>query len=95
MKFEWDERKNKSNITKHGFDFADAYRIFNLPIFVYVDEREDYSEDRYIGIGLLDKRVVVVVYTEPEEQTVRIISLRKALSQERKRYEQYLKNRLG
>jgi len=51
--------------------------------------------DRYIGIGLLDGRVVVVVYTEPDEETVRIISLRKALSYERRRYEQYLKNRLG
>lgn len=95
MKLEWDERKNQSNYARHGFDFADAFRIFNLPMIVDLDEREDYSEDRLIGIGLLDGRVVVVVYTEPNEETVRIISLRKALSHERKRYEQYLKNRLG
>ncbi len=87
--------KNQSNITKHGFDFADAFRIFNLPMLVYLDEREDYGEDRYLGIGLLDGRIVVVIYTEPGEEMVRIISLRKALSYERKRYEQYLKNRLG
>lgn len=95
MRFEWDERKNQSNFAKHGFDFTDAFRVFDLPIVVELDEREDYSEDRYIGIGLLDGRVVVVVYTEPDEETVRIISLRKALSYERRRYEQYLKNRLG
>jgi len=95
MKLEWDERKNQSTYARHGFDFADAFRIFNLPMVVDLDEREDYSEDRLIGIGLLDGRVVVVVYTEPNEETVRIISLRKALSHERKRYEQYLKNRLG
>ncbi|HAT12263.1 MAG TPA: hypothetical protein DCS91_00450 [Microcoleaceae bacterium UBA11344] len=95
MKFEWDERKNQSNLAKHGFDFADAFRIFNLPMVVELDERDDYGEDRCIGIGLLDGRVVVVVYTEPDEETVRIISLRKSLSYERKRYEQYLKNRLG
>ncbi|MBE9208573.1 BrnT family toxin [Nostoc sp. LEGE 06077] len=94
MKLEWDERKNQSNIIKHGFDFADAYRIFNLPILIDLDERNEYGEDRYIGIGLLDGRVVVVVYTEPDEEKIRIISLRKALSYERKRYEQYLKNRL-
>ncbi|WP_373690529.1 hypothetical protein [Desmonostoc muscorum] len=41
-----------------------------------------------MGIGLLDGRVVVVVYTEPDEEILRIISLRKALSHERKRYEQ-------
>ncbi|WP_341527454.1 BrnT family toxin [Nostoc sp. UHCC 0302] len=95
MQFEWDERKNQSNITKHGFDFADAFRIFNLPMLTYLDQREDYGEDRYIAIGLLDGRVVVVVYTEPDEGKVRIISLRKAQSHERKRYEQHLKNRLG
>lgn len=95
MKFEWDERKNQSNLVKHGFDFADAFRIFNLPMVVEFDVREDYDEDRCIGIGLLNGRVVVVVYTEPDEATVRIISLRKALSHERRRYEQYLQNRLG
>lgn len=95
MKFEWDDRKNKSNLAKHGFDFADAFRIFNLPMVVELDERDDYGEDRCIGIGLLDGRVVVVVYTEPDEETVRIISLRKSLSYERRCYEQYLKNRLG
>ncbi len=95
MNFEWDERKNESNISKHRFDFADAYRIFNLPMSVSLDDRQDYGEDRLVGIGLLDGRVVVVVYTESDEETIRIISLRKALSHERKRYEQYLKNRLG
>lgn len=64
-------------------------------MLVALDEREDYGEDRWIGIGLLNGRVVVVVYTEPDDETIRIISLRKALSHERKRYEQYLKNRLG
>ncbi|MBW4621303.1 MAG: BrnT family toxin [Cyanosarcina radialis HA8281-LM2] len=95
MNFEWDERKNESNIDKHGFDFADAYRIFDLPMVIELDERYDYGEDRSIGTGMLDGRVVVLVYTEPDEQTIRIISLRKALSHERKRYEQYLKNQLG
>jgi hypothetical protein len=68
MKFEWDERKNQSNIAKHGFDFGDAFGIFNLPIVVEFDEREDYSEDRYIGIRLLNSQVVVVVYTEPDDE---------------------------
>lgn len=47
------------------------------------------------GIGMLDGRVVIVVFTEPDEQTIRIISLRKALPYERKRYEQYLRDELG
>lgn len=44
---------------------------------------------------MLDGRVVVVVFTETDEQTIRIISLRKALPYERKRYEQFLRNELG
>lgn len=63
-------------------------------MFTVLDECEDYDEDRWLGIGLLDERVVVVVYSEPDSETIRIISLRKALSKERKSYEQYLKNRL-
>ena len=62
---------------------------------VGLDERYDYGEERWIGTGMLDGRVVVVVYTEPDEETIRIISLRKALLYERKRYEQYIQNRLG
>ncbi|QSJ18422.1 BrnT family toxin [Nostoc sp. UHCC 0702] len=95
MKFEWDQQKNQANIAKHGLDFADAPRIFNLPLRISLDERQDYGEDRLIGLGILDGRVVVVVFTEPDEQTIRIISLRKALPYERKRYEQYLKDELG
>jgi uncharacterized protein len=52
--------------------------------------------ERIGGLGSgLDERVVVVVFTEPDEKTIRIISLRKALPYERKRYEQYLRDELG
>ena len=92
MNFEWDDRKNDLNIDKHGFEFADAYRIFDWPMVIDLDDRYDYGEDRWIGTGILDGRVVV--YTEPDKRTIRIISIRKALSHERKSYDQYLKNRL-
>ena len=95
MNFEWDERKNEINLAKHGFDFNDASRVFDLPMVIELDERQAYGEDRWIGIGLLDGRIVVVIYTEPSEEKIWIISLRKALSHERKEYEQYIKNRLG
>lgn len=95
MKFEWDERKNQVNIAKHELDFADASKVFRFPLRIGLDERQDYGEDRWIGIGILDGRVVVVVFTEPEEQIIRIISLRKALPYERKCYEQFLNDELG
>jgi uncharacterized protein len=95
MEFEWDERKNQVNITKHELDFADAVKVFRLPLRISLDRRQDYGEERWIGLGMLDGRVVLVVFTEPDEKTIRIISLRKALPYERKCYEQYLKNELG
>ena len=95
MNFEWDNLKNDLNIDKYGFDFADAYRVFGLQMLVDIDNRRDYGEDRWIGTGLLDGRIVVVIFTEPDRETTRIISLRKALSYERRNYEQYIKNELG
>lgn len=95
MEFEWNENKNTENIRKHGFDFADAWEIFESPMLARLDTREDYGEDRWVGIGFLGNRVVVVVFTEPAENTVRIISLRKALKHERKKFEEALRDVLG
>jgi uncharacterized DUF497 family protein len=96
MKFIWDRRKNELNIEKHGLDFADAYKVFESPMMVGLDERKEYGEDRWIGIGLLyGARVVVIVFTEPEEDTIRVISFRKATTEERERYEQEYKNQFG
>jgi hypothetical protein len=98
MHFEWDENKRKENIRKHGFDFADAWKIFTAPMLTEIDKREDYGEDRWIGIGMLDARIVVVVFNEredDEEEIIRIISLRKALNHERTKFEQAIRDRLG
>jgi uncharacterized DUF497 family protein len=63
MNFEWDEGKNEVNIDKHGFDFADSYRIFNLPMAVELDGRDDNSEDRWIGTG----KVLPIVKTKNDK----------------------------
>ena len=55
-----------------------------------MDDREDYGEERYVGLGLLDGRVVVVIFTQPDDNTVRVISLRKATYYERQQYGEYL-----
>ncbi|MBN1637938.1 MAG: BrnT family toxin [Ignavibacteriales bacterium] len=95
MKFEWDEHKRKINLQKHGIDFQEADEIFNNPMLMKMDRRLDYGEERYIGLGVTQKCVVLIVYTEPTEETNRIISIRKATKHERKIYEKYLTNRLG
>jgi len=91
VRFEWDERKNEENIHKHGLDFEDASEIFDSPMLVRLDSRKDYGEDRWSGIGVTQGRAVVVVFTERDDgETIRIISLRKALRHERKAYEKTL-----
>ena len=93
--FVWDETKNESNLQRHGLDFVDARRVFEGPLYIVLDEREEYGEDRWIGIGLLDGRAVAIVFTEPDEYTIRVISLRKALRHERERFGAYLTDGLG
>lgn len=90
MKFEWDEEKRRENIGKHGFDFSDAPVMFVGPMLVAHDDRCDYGEDRWIGVGMANGRFVVVVFAERGEgndKIIRIISMRKALKHEREAYE--------
>lgn len=95
MSFEWDENKRAGNINKHELDFADAWQIFDAPMLVNIDNREDYGETRFIGIGLLKNFVVVIVFAEPDERTIHVISLRRALKYERQQFEEYIANKLG
>ena len=92
MNFEWDEAKNRENIRKHGFDFADAWKVFEAPMLTFLDTREDYGEDRWIGLGILGDQIVKIIYTESDEPTIRIISLRKAIKYERQEFESYFAN---
>ena len=89
MQFIWDESKRKSNLTKHGLDFNDAARIFAGPLVLFEDDRADYGEQRMIAMGLLDTLVVVIVHVE-SDNTIRIISIRKADKNETNIYYQNL-----
>ncbi len=92
MQFEWDEEKNLVNIRKHKIDFADVSEMFSAPMLIDLDDREQYGEDRWIGIGLLRNVIAVVVFTGREQETIRIISARKANRHERKRYNESIKD---
>ncbi|MEH2433220.1 MAG: BrnT family toxin [Nostoc sp.] len=71
-------------------DFADVPGMFNNSMLIELDERFDYGEDRWIGIGFLGNGVAVVVWTERQNNIVRIISARRANRYERQRLEKYL-----
>lgn len=79
--FTWDARKRRENLRKHGLDFADAYRIFYGFTVTREDQREPYGELRLSTLGLLNGTVVDVTHTERNE-TIRIISMRKATNYE-------------
>ena len=65
-------------------------------MLVHLDTREEYGEPRRIGIGMLETIRAVVAFTERSGgEIIRIISLRKALTHERKAFEKTLKNQLG
>jgi len=69
--------------------------LFRGPMLTRLDTRKDYGEPRWIGIGILEYVCVVVAFTERSDgEVIRIISLRKALSHERKAFEKTLKDKL-
>jgi len=92
MNFDWDEEKNAENIRKHGFDFLDAWEVFDRPVLFKPSPRG--GESRYLCFGELDDIIVAVVFTLRSD-TIRIISFRKARKSERRYYNETIENRLG
>ncbi len=90
MRFEWDEAKNLENVRNHEIDFVDIPEMFKGSMLIELDERFDYDEDRWIGIGFLGNGIAIVVWTERRSDVIRVISARRANRHERKRFEQYL-----
>ena len=84
----WDEAKRKSNLKKHGLDFADAYLVYENPDkCTYDASREDEYRLMDIALAVIKGRLLTLVYTEDEDE-VRVISFRHASREERKQYEQ-------
>ena len=63
MDIEYDPEKRKRTLSERGLDFARAAEVFAGHHFTAEDEREDYFEQRFITVGLLDGRMVVMVWT--------------------------------
>jgi uncharacterized DUF497 family protein len=87
--FEWDPKKAKANLSKHGVSFREAVTAFGDPLSLNMED-PDHSEveERFIVLGMSDRyRLLVVSYTEKPPRT-RIISARLATRHERKQYEE-------
>ena len=89
IEFEWDETKRQLNRRKHGIDFADAVEVFYDDLACTMVDPDHHVEQRFVRVGLdAFGRVLVAVYTQPDELTIRIISARQATAAERRHYEQ-------
>lgn len=89
MKIEFDPEKRQRTLIERQLDFARAGEVFNDRYFTLQDQRNDYGEVRYLTVGKLDGRMVVVVWT-PRGEFRRIISMRKANEREQAGYAKYV-----
>ncbi|HEY4920060.1 MAG TPA: BrnT family toxin [Xanthobacteraceae bacterium] len=84
--FEWDDGKAAENHAKHGVRFAAARYVFKDPFAIErLDERVHYGEERYVIIGMVEGRLLAVVYTMRDD-VIRIISARGAEPSEQREY---------
>ena len=85
VSFHWDPRKARSNQQKHGISFADAVAVFEDDLAVTIPDDYPY-EERFVTIGSdFLERVLVVVFVWRGDE-IRLISARKATSNEREHY---------
>lgn len=89
MLIEFDSAKREQTLIDRGLDFADAPKIFSGKHFSLADDRADYGEQRFISVGKLADRIVVLIWT-PRGEVRRIISMRYANEREKIRYAQHL-----
>ena len=89
MKFSWDPRKADSNLRKHGVAFDEAITVFSDPL-AYIFDDEEHSEDEHreiiIGYSALT-RLLLVCFVERNDDTIRLISARRATKAETRDYE--------
>jgi uncharacterized protein len=84
--FEWDDAKAAQNLASHGVSFEAARLAFGDAFAVArADRRQNYGEERFILLGMVQERLLAVSYTMRSER-VRLISARFAEPRERRRY---------
>jgi len=92
VEFEWDPKKAAKNLRKHGVSFNEAATVFGDSLGTTVpDPDHSVAEDRYITVGMSNRRrLVMVAHTEREEWS-RIISARELTRAEKEAYEEETK----
>jgi hypothetical protein len=88
VRYEWNEAKRRSNLAKHGVDFAEMAAFQWASALVRADTRHDYGEVRLAATGTLGgDRLYHVTFTI-RRKGIRIVSLRKASNREIRQYDE-------
>ena len=86
LKVEWNKSKAEDNYAKHGISFELAKAVFEDPFAIgFLDDRQDYGEERFVLLGRAQGSLLYVAYTERMD-AVRMISARRATKNERETY---------
>ena len=95
VEVEWDDSKNRSNQQKHGVSFEEARELFvsGVDYLEIFDADHSESEGRFISIGPIKRGLVLVVWTERDEDTIRLIGARWATKPEQSLYHHYMDER--
>jgi len=93
MRFEWDPAKDEINRAKHGLSFREASELFTSDgdVLEIYDEAHSEEKDRFIAIGPIRRGVIVVVYTERQDDVIRILSARMATRRKQARFTEYMR----
>jgi uncharacterized DUF497 family protein len=85
--FEWDPKKDSTNLRKHGVGFAEASTVFGDPLSVTISDPDHAAdEQRFVIVGTsTSQRLLVVVHTMKGER-IRLISARAATTHEKHVY---------
>lgn len=91
MEFDWDAAKARANLAKHAVPFEAVYQFEFDSALIEIDDDLDYGEERLSAIGFIGNRIHYLVFTLREE-TVRVISLRRATRKEALDYVEYVES---
>ncbi|WP_395622541.1 BrnT family toxin [Sphingomonas daechungensis] len=88
MKLSYDPEKRARTLAdpNRQLDFDDAVHVFAGATLTIEDDRRDYGEKRFQTVGLLNDRLVMIVWTKRDE-ALHIISMRKCNGREQERFE--------
>jgi uncharacterized DUF497 family protein len=86
--FEWDDAKSDETYRSRGLDFEFASHVFDGSFLEREDLRRDYGEARFVVIGVVDGRLITVVWT-PRWSRRRIVAAWPSSNQERRMYREY------